>query len=129
MNLPDNPSADLRRLNPHLFGHIAPAAIAPEPTPSKTPQTERLYLERLQSESWLSIHHQAIKLRIGEHRCWYTPDFMTVCLSGRIVMHAVKGRKVWDDARAKYQSAVRQYPCFGWVWAVWDGKRWSVKEG
>lgn len=95
----------------------------PSPDPlARLNKTEREYLRQLEARLrageyvWLG-EHEGIKLRVGADRCWYSPDFSALQACGLLEFHEVKGGRVWDDARVKFQSAKQQYPHFRWVWA------------
>lgn len=62
------------------------------------------------------FEHESIKFRIGDKRCWYTPDFAVIGRDGVLELHEVKGGRVWDDARVKFQAAKLNYKHFRWYW-------------
>jgi len=91
----------------------------------KLNSTEREYLALLEMrirDGTLAYicGHESVKFRIGEVKCWYHPDFCCIRPTGRLEIHEVKGPKVWDDARVKFQSAALQFPGFLWFWAQRD---------
>ena|GEM_PF-913143 len=74
------------------------------------------------------LAHESIKLKIGAHRCWYTPDFAVIGNDGMLELHEVKGPYVRDDARVKFQAATQLYPGFRWVWAQRrKGGQWKIE--
>ena len=82
----------------------------------------------MQEGKWDHVFdHESIKVKVGKHRCWYTPDFATI-KDCKLTFHEVKGGLIRDDARVKYQSAVRQYPQFGWRWAQRINGEWKVTD-
>ena len=105
------------------------------PCPSKPAdglnKTERAYLSlltaRLRAGELVAIlGHESIKFRVGEHRCWYSPDFPVIGLDGVLEMHEVKGGHVYEDSRVKFQAAKQQYPAFRWVWAQYIKGEWRI---
>ena len=124
----------------------------PEPAPYPTPahggdrqkgakpakakglnKTEAEYLRILQSklqagEIRAILGHESVKIRIGEHRCWYSPDFPVILNSGRLEFHETKGARVWDDARVKFQAAKLLYPEFLFVWAQKTKEGWRANR-
>lgn len=97
-------------------------AEPPEPERKEMNKTETEYLailnKRLQAGALIRIYdHESIKFRIGDKRCWYSVDFVCVNSQNKIECHEVKGGYYRDDARAKFQSAKKQYPDFVWYWA------------
>lgn len=130
----------IEMLPPHIQSQIRSENQKPVPppipihttTPTKGPnKTEAAYLAILRSrqaagEITTIYPHESIKFRIGDSRCWYTPDFVAVSMSGNISVHEVKGPHYWDDARVKFQAAKRQYPAFSWVWAQKTREGWVI---
>jgi hypothetical protein len=110
----------------------APERQRTSPGPKKgMNKTETAYYHILMAEAgeglWDHVfEHESIKVKVGAYRCWYTPDFATE-KDGRITFHEVKGGFVRDDARVKFQAAVKQYPQFGWTWAQRVKGRWEIK--
>jgi hypothetical protein len=90
-------------------------------------KTEERYLTLLKRQEGI-ILTQAIRVKIGAVRCWYLPDFAVIRPDGGITFHEVKGAKVWDDARVKFQAAVTLYPQFEWVWAQWKNNQWDISR-
>lgn len=91
----------------------------PAKGPNKTELEYRQLLElRIKAGTLKTVYpHESIKFKIGDGRCWYTPDFIAVNDKGQIECHEVKGGHVWDDASVKFKSAKRQYPDFVWYWS------------
>lgn len=99
-----------------------------EPKLNKTEtEYQNILLARERAGEITAIRAQSIKIQIGEKRCWYTPDFTCVNkATGRIQFHEVKGGKVWDDARVKFQAAKLNYPEFDWIWAQKKEGVWTL---
>ncbi len=70
--------------------------------------------------------YEAIKLKIGVRRCFFTPDFWVWAIDGVTELHETKG---WlrEDARVKLQSAARQYPMFRFFLVRADLGGWNVE--
>lgn len=97
-------------------------------------RTEKAYAEYLEHERqhgriekwWF----ESLKLKIADHACFYTPDFMVLRPDGSIELHEVKGspRIFADDAKVKTKSAATQYPFK--VFVVYPEKRagWKLEE-
>lgn len=85
-------------------------------------KTERRYENNLamrQLAGEITGHwYESVKLKIGAHRCWYTPDFLVALPNGRMEIHEVKGF-LRDDARVKLQVVSDKYPQFGLVVVRW----------
>jgi hypothetical protein len=107
-----------------------PTTAMPMPQSKTMNKTEAEYLAilntRLQSGALTRIYdHESIKFRIGDKRCWYSVDFVCVNSQNKIECHEVKGGYYRDDARAKFQSAKKQYPDFLWFWAQKKNGTWE----
>lgn len=91
---------------------------------------EARYAAHLATLNWageiLGFGFEEIKLKIGANRCWFTPDFHVIDLSGRLCFHETKGF-MRDDARVKLQSAAKQYPQFRFVLVRAAGNGWDVE--
>ncbi len=100
-------------------------------------RTEKSYSAFLESERlagrverwWF----EAIKLKIADGACFYTPDFLVLRPDGTLEIHEVKGspRIFSDDAKVKVKSCATQYPFP--VRVVYprrkkDGGGWDVQE-
>ncbi len=119
--------------NPHVFGKVTTPRTSSHSTQSspRMNKTEAEYLRILDARLRVGeidaiLGFEAIKLRVGVVRCWYTPDF-PVLAGGVLEFHEVKGAYVHDDARVKFQSAMRQYPLFRWVWAQKIKGEWRIR--
>lgn len=71
--------------------------------------------------------YEAIKLRIGVKRCWYTPDFWVMANDGVLEFHETKGPFCRDDARVKLQAAALLYPNFRFVLARKTESFWDIE--
>lgn len=105
--------------------------VQPTPKKPKMNKTETEYLRILEcrlraGEIKAILPHESMKFKIGAHRCWYHPDIPVIGNDGVLELHEVKGGKVWDDARVKFQSAVQQYPHFRWIWAQKKKGEWRI---
>lgn len=71
---------------------------------------------------------EAIKLKIADHTCWWTPDFLVQLPDGSLELHDVKGNRtiVQDDALVKMKSCATQYPYP--VVMVWPDKALGWKQ-
>ncbi|WP_051261710.1 hypothetical protein [Desulfovibrio inopinatus] len=74
--------------------------------------------------------YEAFKIRLAEHQCWYTPDFMAVDSEGKIWMIEVKGGFEQEDARVKRLVAARMVREMGmrFLFAQLKGKTWTYTE-
>ncbi len=55
---------------------------------------------------------EAIKLKIADNACTYTPDFLVLTNKGELELHEVKGAKAVfaDDAKVKCKVCADKYP-------------------
>jgi hypothetical protein len=81
--------------------------------PEKLFEQELLYRLRSGQITWYA--YECFKLKVGEFKDWYTPDFMAVDSAGCINFFEVKGGLIREDAREKFKSAAKQYPMFKWI--------------
>lgn len=74
--------------------------------------------------------YEAVKFKIGEKRCWWTPDFMVIPKSHpgfpKIEFHETKGF-MRQHARVKIESAKLQYPMFCFVTVYRDKGGWRYE--
>lgn len=97
-------------------------------------QTEKRYAAYLEGEKHAgrvsSYWFESLKLKIADHSCFYTPDFLVLRPDGSLELHEVKGspRIFQDDAKVKTKAAATQYPFK--VFVVYPEKRagWKVEE-
>lgn len=77
---------------------------------NKTEASYGLFLSRQKEAGEIQEYHfEAVKLKLAENRCTYTPDFMVIAKDGAVEFHEVKG--FWkDDARVKIKVAASIYP-------------------
>lgn len=79
-------------------------------------RTEKAYAAWLENEKHagriMAYWFEALKLKIAEGTCWYTPDFLVLMPDGTLELHEVKGspRIFAEDAKVKTKSAATQYP-------------------
>lgn len=79
-------------------------------------RTEKAYAAWLEAEKHagriMTYWFEALKLKIAEGTCWYTPDFLVLMPDGTLELHEVKGspRIFAEDAKVKTKSAATQYP-------------------
>ena len=111
-------------------GSLPPIPPVPRHPLSKLNKTEAEYLLILKAcmqagEIEHIFGHEDIKFRVGEERCWYSPDFCVI-RQGQLEIHECKGGFVRDDARVKFQAAKKMYPQFRWVWAQKKKGAWEV---
>lgn len=103
-----------------------------KPTPhDRMNQTERRWheshnLPRLASGEYLWCEHEALKFRVGVKRAWYCPDFPALRSDGVLEITEAKGRHIWDDGRAKFEAAAKQYPWIHWRLVQWKGGKWRT---
>ena len=96
--------------------------------------TEKRYAAYLEGEKHAgrveSYWFESLKLKIADHACFYTPDFLVLRPDGSLELHEVKGspRIFQDDAKVKTKAAATQYPFR--VFVVYPEKRagWKVEE-
>lgn len=95
--------------------------------PGTLNKTEQSYQDYLESERRcgriLAYWYEAVKLKIAEGTCWYTPDFMVMRPDGELELHEVKGspRIFQDDAKVNRLFVV--YPR-----SKKDGGGWETQE-
>lgn len=79
-------------------------------------RTEKSYASFLESEKHAgrvqAFWFEAVKLKIADGACFYTPDFLVLMPDGTLELHEVKGspRIFTDDAKVKVKSCATQYP-------------------
>ena len=79
-------------------------------------RTEKSYASFLEAEKHAgrieAFWFEAIKLKIADGACFYTPDFLVLMPDGSLELHEVKGspRIFTDDAKVKVKSCATQYP-------------------
>lgn len=89
---------------------------------------ERRFLDeqitpRILAGEWLRWRYEDIRLRIGDG-AWYTPDFYTVDIAGRVHFHEIKGH-MREAARVRLLSAVRQFREYGWHLWTYPDRQWK----
>lgn len=80
---------------------------------NKTEKAYSLYLESERQAGRIErFWFEAIKLKIADGTCFYTPDFLVLLPDGTLELHEVKGSPAIfaDDAKVKVKSASTQYP-------------------
>ena len=103
-------------------------------TLNKTEQSYSLHLEaEKQAGRIVQFWFEAVKVKVADNACWYTPDFMVLRPDGLIEFHEVKGSpKIFqDDAKVKCKAVATQYPFV--LKVVYprtkrDGGGWDVEE-
>ena len=79
-------------------------------------RTEKAYSNFLESEKHAgritAYWFEALKLKIAEGACFYTPDFLVLRPDGTLELHEVKGSPAIfaDDAKVKVKACATQYP-------------------
>lgn len=114
----------------------APAIERSAAQPTVTPHdhmnlTERRWYEshvlpRLASGEYLWCEHEALRFKVGVKRAWYCPDFPALRSDGVLEITEAKGRHIWDDGRAKFEAAAKQYPWIHWRMVQWKGGKWRT---
>lgn len=68
--------------------------------------------ERQERGEILAFWFEAIKLKVAENACSYTPDFLVMLPDGTLELHEVKGsmRIFTDDAKVKCKVCASTYP-------------------
>lgn len=97
-------------------------------------KTEKAYADYLEVQKRAGLvsafWFEAIKLKIADHACSYTPDFLVLRPDGALELHEVKGstRIFTDDAKVKTKAAATLYPFK--VFVVYPDKKvgWQVEE-
>ena len=97
-------------------------------------KTEARYANFLEAEKQAgrvaAYWFECLKLKIAEHACTYTPDFLVLRPDGALELHEVKGspRIFSEDAKVKTKTAATLYPFR--VFVVYPEKRlgWKVEE-
>lgn len=117
--------------NPPKLIVIDEPAHLPTKQPKGPNKLERSYADHLEvrkrAGDIVDYGFEAIKLKIGAKRCWYTVDFWVVANDGVLECHETKGF-MRDDARVKLQSASRQYPRFRFFLVRKSGSGFSVES-
>lgn len=83
-------------------------------------------LPRLRSGALIWCEHEALKLRVGMERTWYTPDYAALRSDGTLEITEVKGGYIHEDARVKFQAAARLYPWMHWRMVQWVRGSWRT---
>nr|DAH43572.1 MAG TPA: Endonuclease [Caudoviricetes sp.] len=100
-------------------------------------RTEKAYANFLESEKHAgritAYWFEALKLKIAEGACFYTPDFLVLRPDGTLEIHEVKGSPAIfaDDAKVKVKACATMYPFAvkivfpkpkksGGGWDVWE---------
>lgn len=79
-------------------------------------RTEKAYAAWLEAEKHagriMAYWFEALKLKIAEGACFYTPDFLVLRPDGTLELHEVKGSPAIfaDDAKVKVKACATQYP-------------------
>ena len=79
-------------------------------------RTEKAYAAWLEAEKHAgritAYWFEALKLKIAEGACFYTPDFLVLRPDGTLELHEVKGAPAIfaDDAKVKVKACATQYP-------------------
>lgn len=79
-------------------------------------KTETAYAKTLEQQKRsgeiLDYWFEAIKLKIADNACTYTPDFLVLTNKGELELHEVKGAKAVfaDDAKVKCKVCADKYP-------------------
>lgn len=136
--------AEVVARNPHLFRSTSTAPAAASRVVAEAPATKvrgpnktedayaRSFLDpRKASGEITDYHFEAFRVRVGMvgERCWYVVDYAVFLPDGGLEFHEVKGGRVWDDAKVKFQAAARLYPSVRkWVWARRNKGAWTVRE-
>lgn len=96
-------------------------------------QTESRYSLFLESEKQAGriagFWFEALKLRIADKACWYTPDFLVLRPNGDLELHEVKGSPAifTDDAKVKVKVVSTNYPFKIFVAFPKKGS-WDIRE-
>lgn len=100
-------------------------------------RTEKAYAAWLEAEKHagriMAYWFEALKLKIAEGACFYTPDFLVLRPDGTLELHEVKGSPAIfaDDAKVKVKACATMYPFAvkivfpkpkksGGGWDVWE---------
>ena len=79
-------------------------------------RTEKAYAAWLEAEKHAgritAYWFEALKLKIAEGACFYTPDFLVMRPDGTLELHEVTGSPAIfaDDAKVKVKACATQYP-------------------
>ncbi len=90
-------------------------------------RTEKAYAAWLEAEKHAgritAYWFEALKLKIAEGACFYTPDFLVLRPDGTLELHEVKGslRIFQEDAKVKAKVCADMYPFP--VKVVWPRKK------
>lgn len=101
---------------------------------NKTEAEYAKYLEHLKYTGRIAAYwFEAMKLKVADGACWYTPDFLVMRNDGTMELHEVKGspRIFQDDAKVKVKAVSTHYPFKAYV--VYprrkqDGGGWDTVE-
>lgn len=99
--MPATPSTDEERLN----------------------KTEKAYLAHLRAHGFRWIGIQSLTLKLGDD-CRYSPDFITISISGELTAREVKGF-FRDDAKVKIKVAARMFPWIKFIVVRKDKSGWT----
>lgn len=102
--------------------------------PGQMNQTEARYAKHLEEEKragrLVAFWFEALKLKVADGACWYTPDFMVLLPDGTVELHEVKGsmRIFQDDAKVKCKVVATAYPFPLKVVCPKKGGGWDIKD-
>jgi len=128
-----NPSDEMRRLNPELFGNSEQLSGQEKPDiettpPSKQPnKTEQEYYDTfLAPRTDLEyIWFEALRFYLSNGHS-YRPDWVAARTDNVLECHEVKGPRIHSrDSRVLYDTARKDYPCFEWFWAQKQNGKWT----
>ncbi len=97
-------------------------------------ETEKAYRDFLESERFhgriQAYWFESLKLKIGDHVCWYCPDFLVLNADGFLELHEVKGSPKFfaDDAKVKTKACAADYPFRMLVVYPKSGGGWTYQE-
>lgn len=95
---------------------------------TKMNKTETRYAEMLEllkrAGEIVEWRFEGIKFKLGEDRCWYTPDFFVVGPEA-FEIHEIKGGFIHSRDMVRFKTAAHQYPWFEFRMVQWKGKKWS----
>jgi hypothetical protein len=99
-------------------------------TPNKTEaEYRRLYLDPLLEQGKLrAVFYEGLTFRLSAGFA-YTPDWVGVHHSGRLMLVEVKGAYRFGShnrAQVAFKAAAAEWPMFDWCWAVKTKKGWKV---
>jgi hypothetical protein len=155
MNLPANPNADVRKLNPHLYGPTYKTVktvltnsegLEVVEAKRRVRQDSKPLMNKLESDyfcrlkilgydGWpvMNLRAQSVRYRLA-NGVWYKPDMTcNVIINGTVIPYAFeckgpRGMKSQDRGFLVLKMAASQFAEMGWVLAWCENGEWKEQR-